>query len=52
MFRKQREEELEKEAELKMLQHWRINNPRARQVCNNSPRLFPPLDLLLFNFKS
>jgi hypothetical protein len=32
LYRKQREEEQRKEAELKMLQHWRINNPAARQV--------------------
>jgi hypothetical protein len=40
LYRKQREEEQRKEAELKMLQHWRINNPAARQV-TSSP-LFTP----------
>jgi len=31
-FRLAKEEEQKKEAELKMLQHWKINNPTARQV--------------------
>jgi len=32
MFRKEKEEEQRKENELKMLQHWKINNPQIRQV--------------------
>jgi hypothetical protein len=39
LYRKQREEEQRKEAELKMLQHWRINNPAARQVTCPPPVL-------------
>jgi hypothetical protein len=45
LCRKQREEEQRKEAELKMLQHWRINNPAARQV-NCSPLVFTVLEFL------
>ena len=32
VFRKEKEEEQRKEAELRMLQHWKINNPQIRQV--------------------
>jgi hypothetical protein len=45
LYRKQREEEQRKEAELKMLQHWRINNPAARQV-TCSPLAFSVLEFL------
>ena len=31
-YRKEKEEEQRKEAELRMLQHWKINNPQIRQV--------------------
>merc|ERR1712025_811348 len=31
-MRKEREDTMKKEAELKMLQHWKINNPRVRQA--------------------
>lgn len=32
LLRKKKEEELNKEAEQKMLQHWKLNNPEFRQV--------------------
>jgi len=31
-MRREREDTMKKEAELKMLQHWKINNPRVRQA--------------------
>jgi hypothetical protein len=43
LYRKQREEEQRKEAELKMLQHWRINNPAARQVTSSPLFTLPHL---------
>jgi hypothetical protein len=43
LYRKQREEEQRKEAELKMLQHWRINNPAARQVTCSFLFILPQL---------
>jgi hypothetical protein len=47
LYRKQREEEQRKEAELKMLQHWRINNPAARQV-TCSPLVSTVLEFFIY----